>query len=138
MTWEWRNDAATRRFSRDHAPISWTDHAAWFATMLNDADRVMFIGAAGTEAIGALRFDCRGHAGAWRVSIVIAPRGRGQGLGARLLDAGCGAMLLDYDRPRFIAEIMLENIASRAMFARRGFRDAGPAPDARFSIFTLP
>jgi ribosomal protein S18 acetylase RimI-like enzyme len=100
--------------------IPWEVHCAWFAGRLASADTLMLIGEAGGRRIGVVRFDRIRNA--TKVSIVIAPERRGQGWGERLLRCGCGRAERKGFGPAFDAEIKLENLVSRLIFERAGFR----------------
>jgi len=67
----WRNDPAIRAVSRNSDFINWEDHSRWFASLLNDPNRVLLIGQRDGVPIGVVRFDIQNHQAA--VSIYLVP-----------------------------------------------------------------
>ena len=136
---EWRNDEKVRLVSLNPAPIGWSDHLAWLANKLCDPDHFHWIGESGGEACASARFDvAQGEA---RVSIVVAPGRRGEGLGARLLEESENRLLAARgDVTLFVAEILPDNVVSRRLFSQNGYqlgRERGPGP-LRFVKFARP
>lgn len=118
----WRNDADARRNSRQTAVVSEGEHNRWFAHSLTNPNRIMLMGEMNGEVCGTIRFDLDDvNSDLWRVSIVINPVFRGKGLGRALLDRGCTEMEAIETPRAFIAEIRLDNHASRRIFERCGF-----------------
>jgi UDP-2,4-diacetamido-2,4,6-trideoxy-beta-L-altropyranose hydrolase len=89
---EWANDSLTRRNAFNSAPISPSEHHAWFTGRLATPERCrMYIAEDKTGAlVGQVRFD-RGDA-AWTISYTLAPAFRGRGLGRALLHAALRAL----------------------------------------------
>jgi len=67
----WRNDSAIRAVSRNSDFINWEDHSCWFASLLNDPNRVLLIGQRDGVPIGVVRFDIQNHQA--EVSIYLVP-----------------------------------------------------------------
>jgi len=67
----WRNHPAIRAVSRNSDPIKWEDHSRWFASLLNDPNRVLLIGLRDGVPIGVVRFDIQNHRA--EVSIYLVP-----------------------------------------------------------------
>jgi UDP-2,4-diacetamido-2,4,6-trideoxy-beta-L-altropyranose hydrolase len=129
----WRNDESVRRVSLNAAPIEWSDHLAWLAGKLQDPDHFHWIGESGGEACGATRFDIA--EGKAKVSIVVAPGRRGEGLGAQLLKEGEARLLAARgDVVEFVAEVVPGNAASRRLFSRNGYELNGSS-DSRVLCF---
>lgn len=123
---KWRNDAQTRAMSWTVAPIDEAAHTIWFNAAIKDPQRIFLIGGLGDKKIGMVRFDvCAEDMNAWKVSIMIAPESRNQGVGTRLLTHA-----ISYFRERFpevclIAEVKNSNTASQYLFERLGFLKTG-------------
>jgi UDP-2,4-diacetamido-2,4,6-trideoxy-beta-L-altropyranose hydrolase len=125
----WRNDESVRGVSRNAAPIEWSDHLAWLAGKLRDPDHFHWIGESDGEACGATRFDI--GEGKAKVSIVVAPARRGEGLGAQLLKEGEARLLAARrDVIQFVAEVVPGNAASRRLFSRSGYELTGSSDSA--------
>jgi RimJ/RimL family protein N-acetyltransferase len=79
----WRNDAETRKASRNTEPVSWPEHQAWLAATLSSSDRIVCIAQESGEPIGVVRADR--VPGGWELSWTVAPLARGRGIGRRML-----------------------------------------------------
>jgi RimJ/RimL family protein N-acetyltransferase len=128
----WRNDEITRQYSKTDAPVAWEIHAKWFAATLATPGRQIWIGYAGADKIGMVRFDeIDGPAERFLVSIIMAPSQRGKGLGRCLLQAAIATVpnsVLD-------AEISAGNVASRIIFQRCGFEPVADDPVSGFKRY---
>jgi len=117
---EWRNDETTRAASISQDPVPWDDHERWYAAMLSNPSRYLYIAMAEGERVGLCRFDVDGAAA--EVSINLAPAARGGGLAGPILRAGierlreaAGAHLT------LTATIRPDNVASVRTFTALGF-----------------
>ena len=83
LIFDWQTQPGARVFSRNPEPPAWPDHQHWFAKVLNDPDRHLFIANAGPNAIGFLRLDkvMNDAALTYEVSILLDQHNRGQGYG---------------------------------------------------------
>lgn len=120
LLWRWANDPDTRRWSFHSAPIPWETHVAWFDSRLSDpATRIYVVSAdGGPRAI--VRYE-GGSGDVAVVSIVVDPKGRGQGWGTRALRMTCQRVSRELSVERVDAFIMPENTASVVAFERAGF-----------------
>jgi len=119
---EWANDPETRTASHQRAPIPRAEHEAWFAGVLADPTRRLFVAQVAGEAVGSLRLD--ETAGTAEVSVVLAPHRRGRGLGRRLLGLALRRAALA-GLERLDARVLPENVASRRAFEAAGFELVG-------------
>lgn len=116
----WANDEKTRAMSFNTERIRWEDHQKWFAAQLKRRDIEFFLAYLGRKRIGSVRFKKNQfHA---TISITIAPRFRGQGLGARLIRAASALMFERFSLRRIDAFIKSENKISKKIFWQAGFR----------------
>lgn len=112
--WIWRNDPLTRAMSRSTDAVTWEGHAVWFENALANPEITLLIGEVEGEKVGMVRFD---HGPETEVSINVNPACRGRGYGLALLRQGVALA-----GGEVFAEIRDENLASRRMFERAGFR----------------
>jgi L-amino acid N-acyltransferase YncA len=112
--WLWRNDPLTRAMSRNTDEVAWEGHAAWFEKALANPAITLLIGEVEGEKVGMVRFD---HGPETEVSINVNPACRGRGYGLALLRQSIALA-----GGEVFAEIRDENLASRRMFERAGFR----------------
>lgn len=121
LVWEWVNDPLVRASSFAPAPIPWTDHEAWFAGLLADDARVLFIVHDVDDApIGQVRFERRAD-DLHEIAISLAAAGRGRGIGAEVIAAGLRSLWSRAPGTRVLARIKPTNHASLRAFATAGF-----------------
>jgi RimJ/RimL family protein N-acetyltransferase len=97
---------------------------AWFTNAIDDPRRAVLIGELDGQKLGMVRFDCGEET---QVSININPLFRGRGLGYDLL---MGALACAPSGP-VVAGVREDNLASRRLFERAGFRLEGTAEGLR-------
>lgn len=122
LLWRWANDPATREASFSPDPIPWDDHVRWFASVLDDPDRILLLAERDGVPVGQIRFD-REDDHAYEVAVSVAPEHRSTGLSAPLIDTGVQwlAGTAPGNAVRVRARIKSWNAASRAAFRRAGF-----------------
>lgn len=124
MLFAWRNDESTRSMSRTREPLDWADHVAWLERVLEDPDRRLLIIESGRDPVATIRWDRLDSD--WSASITVAPDQRGRGLAPRAL--AVGEVALEVPRPhRLLADVHVDNIPSRRIFARSGYLPHLPA-----------
>lgn len=124
--WRWNCAPDVRAQSKQAREVPLAEHAAWYAQRLAAADPMWVIESDGAE-VGTIRIDhvadVSGHAErtakqhAGRISIALGADARGRGIGRRAIAEACRA----WHRP-VMAEILIDNLASRACFEACGFR----------------
>ena len=124
-TWllDLQRQPATRRFARNPEIPSAEQHAAWFARLLGDEDRLLTIIESDGRAVGMIRFDKTSAAPVtFEISIALDQDRHGEGLGA----AGLALVRRLAPGADLTATVLSENKASRALFAAAGYRSCGP------------
>ena len=135
--WVWRNDFTTRCQSQSSAPVLWPDHEAWWRITLEATDAHLLVAELAGAPVAALRFDRVGDA-EFEVSINLAPKVRGSGLGGEILAKACSDFR-DLKGPvTLIATIHRKNPASRSIFERLGFVRAEGLSNSGFERYVLP
>jgi spore coat polysaccharide biosynthesis predicted glycosyltransferase SpsG/RimJ/RimL family protein N-acetyltransferase len=114
-----QSEPQTRRYANDPSVPSSESHGRWFKQTLLNPERTLMIIELERKPVGMLRMDHGILAD--RVSIAVAPDYHGRGIGAASLGL---AMRMSPGRC-LEAEILPENHASLAMFARSGFLKVG-------------
>jgi len=122
--WPWRNDARTRRYSSNPAPLQLQEHIDWWARSVDNDKRHLFIGEIGSIPVGVIRFDL--DANQATVSIYTDPHLSGSRIGTWLLRQGLIALAASSPATRSVlAEINKANHASLALFRSAGFEPQG-------------
>lgn len=135
--WEWWNDPVTRKMMKKTDSVPWEEHCAWFDGVLKDPHRVLCVGSVDGQKIGNVRFDAQGD-DVYEVSINLNPAWRGQGYGAKLLQASIEHLQSTRAVSKLIGGMKKINLPSRRTFEKVGFvitepNDAYPRVRGRFS-----
>lgn len=123
LLWQWANDAVVRESSFNTASIPWETHEPWFHNKLTSANTLILVAEQDGAPIGQIRFDLEGGRAA--VDISLDRQNRGQEHGLEILLKGV-ALLSDHAAAsEVIAEVKTSNAASRRLFEKAGFQEAG-------------
>lgn len=135
LLFEWANDPSVRAVAYRPDPIPWEDHERWFAARLaSDATR-LYVAETDGEPVGQIRFEAA-H-GVAVLSVSLAARARGRGVGTRLIRAGTDRLFADTTVREVQAYVRDDNPASARAFEKAGFVLDGPVveqgvPSRRF------
>lgn len=114
----WRNDPETVKVSFSRAPIGAAEHQKWFAAVLKDKARRLYIAEnQQRQKLGMIRFDLLGKKIA-EVSVNLSPDMRGKGYGTKIIVLGAGKM----KGFNLLARTKLSNPASVKAFEKAGYR----------------
>jgi RimJ/RimL family protein N-acetyltransferase len=120
--WLWANDPETRHASFTPGRIAWSVHLEWLrAKLASSATRIYLAMGAGGRAVGQVRFELD-RPGRAVVSIVVAPKARGRGIGKLLLTAAIARSAEEFGIHLIHAYVKQDNLASLAIFRAAGFR----------------
>lgn len=114
--WRWNFAPDVRALSKRSEVVSLADHTRWFHRRLADGSEPTWVIETPAGPVGVIRLDGVGG-GLTRISIALAASARGKGFGRRAITAACHR----WGQPLF-AEILADNLASRACFEACGFR----------------
>lgn len=116
----WRNDPVTREASFDTGKVDPAEHHRWLAGKLEDPDCVLLIVEEDGRPVGQVRLD-RLDGESAEISIALAPKARGRGLGRGALRRAVleAPTLLGVSTVK--ALVKRGNDASLASFAAAGF-----------------
>ena len=117
----WANDFHTRAYSKSHNVIPREDHDRWmqFNVLQGYPKHIVMIADTEHGSVGVVRFDSiGGDVMTYRVSITMAPQFRGRKLARGVLAEACRLM----QESTLLAEIRPDNIASKTIFERCGFK----------------
>jgi RimJ/RimL family protein N-acetyltransferase len=120
---EWRNDAEAVRVSATAGPVSKAEHERWFAAVLADRNRRLWVAEECGRPVGQVRVDVDGSRGV--LSIVVAPHDRGRGIGQAMLRGAVGEVERDGLATKLTALAREDNVASIHAFEHIGFRRCG-------------
>jgi len=114
--WMWNFAPDVRAWSKRSEAVALAEHTRWFMRRLADDREPIWVIETPGGPVGVVRLDAIGG-GLTRISIALAAAARGRGIGRRAVATACHR----WGRP-IIAEILADNLASRACFEACGFR----------------
>lgn len=120
----WRNDPMSVAASLDRQPVEDGDHQRWFARVIVDPRRSLYIGrdSISGERVGMCRFDRAPERAQAVVSINVAPQWRGKGVGTLLLQESLARHRKEHpSTTTILAQIRSDNVASVRLFESSGF-----------------
>jgi UDP-2,4-diacetamido-2,4,6-trideoxy-beta-L-altropyranose hydrolase len=124
LLFTWANDPVARSWSGSTAPIERADHERWmqFNVLMGYPQHIVMIVETEHGPVGVVRFDAKKKdVLTYTVSINMAAKARGQGLGYAALAEACRMM----QENTLLADIRHANAASIHIFERCGFRLVG-------------
>jgi RimJ/RimL family protein N-acetyltransferase len=135
---EWRNDATTKAFSLISDEVTREQHDAWLNKTLRDPDCLLLIGEVLGDPVGMVRINILNNSGLGQVSINLNPESRGRGISRQLLKESLefGAQALD-DISQYLAEIHVDNAASKKIFESVGFVKVPNSQNENFETYLL-
>ena len=117
---KWRNDEISRKMSFNPKIITANMHKVWFFEVLNNNNKIMYIGELDNYKVGVCRFDFDKSRLVSEVSININPYIRGKGFGKLFLKSS----IVKYRRNNknnIVAKVRSDNLASIKIFTYSGF-----------------
>lgn len=118
ILFEWANDQNTRQNSFNPETIEWNNHISWLRKKLIDPLTKIYILYHQHKQIATVRFDTNKNT---IIGITVAPSHRGLGLGSEILKIAINNFWINNNSEIF-AYIKKENIASKRIFEKAGFR----------------
>ncbi len=114
--YQWQCHPKTRQHALNPDIPDWSTHEAWFQRKLAQADAYFYLIKDSHEALGAVRLD-RLHPFHYLVSIYVSPDHYRKGVASK------GLALLDLIHPHIHihATVLLDNLASHALFTKAGY-----------------
>jgi RimJ/RimL family protein N-acetyltransferase len=135
LLFDWRNEALARVMSFDDAVIDWDAHLRWLDTKLADPDVSIFIGVVDGLPVGQARLEFA--AGEAELSYSVDPLVRRLGFGATLVEHAVRSAGRVPARG-FRARVRAQNLASRRIFERLGWRATMTGADYVFRLAPGP
>ncbi|PTE14446.1 GNAT family N-acetyltransferase [Phaeovulum veldkampii] len=136
----WRNDAETRKMSRNQSVVLREQHDAWFAATLLNEERILYIAETDIEGVAEkvamVRFDLDKTNASAEISINFNPVFRGFRLSGDVINIGIKAILTVWvDINDVVAEIKIENKPSIKTFLNCGFEEKEEHTDRDLKVF---
>ena len=124
LLWDWANDPVIRAASFASEPIPWESHQQWFERQLASPDaRIYIFENEGTDAVGQVRYQIESRRAT--LSINLAPKFRGHGLGTKVLLRGIEELFNTTAVDTIDAYVKPSNERSLELFRRAGFEERG-------------
>ncbi len=119
--WRIANARSVRQFSQATKPIPWDEHRIWYQAKIQDPQCHFYLIFSQKSLAGYLRFEKIGR-GACLTSIALSRHFRRQGIAQLALETGSQRMLRRKGIKRLTAVIHEQNLPSRTLFERSGFK----------------
>ncbi|WP_051010570.1 GNAT family N-acetyltransferase [Selenomonas sp. F0473] len=120
LLYQWRNDAAVRRYAFHSGQINFAEHLHWLEKTLNDGAAHLFIMMHGMIPVGQIRVNRRDEE--YVISYSIDKHFRGHAFGRYMLTLLAQWMKEEYDRGILSALVKKDNRASQRIFERLGYQ----------------
>jgi predicted dehydrogenase/RimJ/RimL family protein N-acetyltransferase len=133
----WRNDAETRRWSRDAREIAPAEHERWLEGVLADASTRLWVAESEGSPVGQVRIGPGVDESTAEVHVALAPEARGRGMGVAVLTQAAARALAEPGRSALCAHVKPAHEASLRAFARAGFQVVGPQADGLMRLERL-
>ncbi len=117
LLFDWANDPDVRNNALNTTNIMWNNHLNWFLDKLVNPDTYIYILERKGIAIGQIRFDREDDY--WKLDYSIDKKYRRMGIGSKIIKLG-----LEKIEGEVKAWVKLDNIASRKVFQKLGFRES--------------
>ena len=88
LIFNWRNLKEIIALSSSQLPVSWEDHVKWFANLMIEENKLMFLIEENFMPIGQVNFKLS-DTNIAPISIYLEPNSTGRGLGAYLIETAC-------------------------------------------------
>ena len=117
---KWRNDEISQKMSFNSKTITPKMHKVWFFEVLNNNNKVMYIGELDNDKVGVCRFEFDESRLVSAVSINMNPHLRGKGLGKLFLKSSVVKYMRN-NKNNIVAKVRSDNLASIKIFTHSGF-----------------
>ena len=125
MIYDWRMSPSVRAKSFNNKEFSYEDHKKWFKNFMGNQFSFGFILEDSNEPVAQIRFDKTKIEGYYNISIFTAPNLSGKGYGSKILEMACSHPSLLDKVKYFVAEVFDDNIPSKKIFLKNGFKISG-------------
>lgn len=125
IIYEWQCDPRTRQYFVNPEPPTWDDHVAWVHSKIASTTAYFYIIQYQGEPAGLVRLDPfsdEHHKDGWEVSVLISPKHYGK----KLATIGLTALVNKHAEKTLIAHVFDDNIASKKLFLKCGFKSYKP------------
>ncbi len=120
LLYRWANDPVTRQNGFHTEQISYEEHRAWYAGVMQDDSTLLYICLEDHKPVGQIRLRVEG--GQALISYSVDPENRGRGVGTRLLGLAEERLKREYPRAELLwGEVKYENVPSLRAFEKNGY-----------------
>ena len=125
LIYDWRMSPEVRAKSFNNKEFSYDDHKKWFQNFMENNLSFGFILEDSGNPVAQIRFDKTKIDGYYNISIFTAPNLSGKGYGSKVLELSCQDKNLLSKAKYFVAEVFDDNIPSKKIFLKNGFKITG-------------
>lgn len=133
--YRWRNHVTTRERMRTTTRIGMAEHWRWFKGAIGSPTHLPMLAWEDGRRVGYVLINFKDGANTTaEVSIAVAPRLRGRGIGTRILDELAVVSARHYSSVRLVAVVKRSNGPSLRSFRKSGFTTAVFDQESEFIV----
>ncbi|OEJ66327.1 UDP-2,4-diacetamido-2,4,6-trideoxy-beta-L-altropyranose hydrolase [Magnetovibrio blakemorei] len=117
LMYRWQSNPNLRKHSRQPLSPTYDEHVSWVEASLSNPRRMILLIMHAGISVGILRFDKLNEANKYEISILIDDKYQGLGIASAALSLGRAL----HPSSQIIAEVHIENKASRTLFLNAGY-----------------
>jgi dTDP-4-amino-4,6-dideoxygalactose transaminase/RimJ/RimL family protein N-acetyltransferase len=126
LLFDWRNRPEIVELGSQRRTVTWEEHSAWYASVLQERERLVHVIELDGVASGQIRFDREDEQDRDAVvSVYLLAPHTGKGFGVEALRQGCAEVFACWQAARVLAFVRADNRASQSGFAKAGFLPIG-------------
>lgn len=125
FVWEVNNHPSVRERSIDTSSIPWEDHVEWYADVMSNPDRLLFVTRYERRDCGVVRYDLDDGKAEAEISIALQAEFRGKHIGRGVIGLTSSSILERRDVETVVAHVRPDNQPSLKAFRSAGYVERG-------------
>lgn len=123
--WEVNNDPSVRERAINTESIPWEEHVEWYADVMSDPDRLLFVTQYEGQDCGVVRYDLDDEAAEAEITIALQEEFRGKHIGRSVIELTSSSILERRDVDTVVAHVRPDNEPSLTAFQSAGYVERG-------------
>lgn len=125
FVWEVNNDPSVRERAINTDSIPWEEHVEWYADVMSDPNRLLFVTQYGGQDCGVVRYDLDDEATEAEITIALQDEFRGKHIGRSVIELTASSILERGGVETVVAHVRPDNPPSLKAFRSAGYVEAG-------------
>lgn len=119
--WNVNNDRSVRERAIDTESIPWDDHVQWYADVMSDPNRLLYVIQFDDEDCGVVRYDVNRATSEAEITIAVERDFRGRHIGRKVIERTSASILEHEAVDTVVAHVRPENVPSLKAFEAAGY-----------------